>query len=230
MLETFSAVLRPVEDVVTSLLVHLHESGFSWPLAIVALVAIARTLILPLFVLQLRSARRAAAVRPQIAAIQAKYRGRDDPASRQSQQSELLAAHREAGVNPLAGCLPAVLQSPIFLALTLTLESGTAMFGGATLFGTALAATGTGSLVGVLLVAASAGFQLVTMLLGTQRPPTAFLVVIPVVVAVTTVHFPVGVLLYWATSAAWSAAQQGVARVVRRGWVYRTPDARGAGR
>lgn len=217
-LETLHDVLRPVQDAVGRLLVLFHAAGLSWPLAIVALVVLARLLLVPLFVAQQRSALRAATVRPVLAEIRARYRGRTGPASRQAQQTELLAAHREAGVNPLVGCLPALLQSPVFLALTLTLESGTtiATFGGAGLFGAPLSAVPTdvpGALVvGIALVVVSAALQVVTMLLGTQRPPTAVLVVIPVVVAVTTVHFPIGVLLYWATSAGWSTLQQAAAR------------------
>jgi YidC/Oxa1 family membrane protein insertase len=212
--------LRPVEDAVSAILLQFHALGLDWPLAIVALVVLARAVLLPLFVLQVRSARRTTTVRPRLAEIGEKYRGRTDPASRRAHQEELLAAHREAGANPLAGCLPVLLQSPVFLALTLTLESGSALPAAATLLGVPLAAVPTadpGALaIGLLLVAASAVLQAVTMLLADQRPPTLLLVGVPVVVAATTVHFPVGVLLYWATSAAWSAGQQAVARQMWR--------------
>lgn len=214
MLETLHAALKPVEDAVTWFLLTLHEAGLTWPAAIVALVVVARTLLVPLFVLQQRSARHAAALRPKVLAVQERYRGRSDPASRRHLQAELLDLHRDAGVNPLAALWPALVQAPVFLALTLTLEHRS--FGDATLFGVALSSVPTqdASLVAVVLLVLTAGFQVLTSLAAAQRPPVPLLVGVPVLVVVTTAHFPVGVLLYWATSAGWSAGQQLVARGV----------------
>jgi YidC/Oxa1 family membrane protein insertase len=188
-LSSLHALLRPAEDAVAGVLVHLHDLGAPWPLAIVVLVVLARTLLLPLFVAQQRS---------------------------------LAALHREAGVHPLAGCLPGLLQSPVFLALTLTLESGEtlASFGSATLAGAPLAAILTQNpepttvLVAVVLLLSTAALQVVTMRASTTgvATPTALLVAIPVVVVFSAAHFPIGVLLYWATSGAWSAGQQLLAR------------------
>lgn len=208
------AALKPVEDAVAWFLVTLHDAGLTWALAVVALVVVARTLLVPLFVVQQRSAGRSAALRPKVLAVQEKYRGRSDAASRRRLQADLVDLHRDAGVNPLAALWPALVQAPVFLALTLTLEHRS--FGDATLFGVPLSSVPTHdvSLVAVVLLVLTAGFQTLTSLAATQRPPTPLLVGVPVVVVLTTAHFPVGVLLYWATSAAWSAGQQVVARAL----------------
>ncbi|WP_432545052.1 YidC/Oxa1 family membrane protein insertase [Kineococcus sp. SYSU DK002] len=212
--ETLHVWLKPLEDAVAWFLVHLHDAGWSWPLAIVTLVLAARLLLLPLFVVQHRSTLAAAALRPRIAELQDRYRGRTDPASRQRRQRELLDLHRDAGVNPFAALWPGLLQAPVFLALTLALESRP--FPGAHLAGVPLSSvlTRDPSAVGVALLVLTAAFQCATSLASVQRPPTAVLVAVPVVVALTTAHFPVGVLLYWAVSAGWSAGQQLVARAV----------------
>lgn len=227
MLETLHSILRPVEDVVALVLVHLHDLGAPWPLAVVGLVVLARTLLLPLFIAQQRSVRRSAALRPQIRAVQERYRGRSDAASRQAMQQEVMTLHRDAGVNPVGGCLPGLLQSPVFLALTLTLESGDtlASFGSATLAGAPLSGVLTHGgdpltiLVAGVLLLLTAALQVVTMRASTSgvATPTALLVVMPVVLVFSAAHFPIGVLLYWAASGAWSAGQQLIARrVVRR--------------
>lgn len=227
MLETLHSILRPVEDAVTFVLLHLHDLGAPWPLAIVGLVVLARTLLLPLFVAQQRSALRSAALRPQVLAVQERYRGRTDVASRQAMQREVTTLHRDAGVNPLGGCLPGLLQSPVFLALTLTLESGDtlASFGSATLAGAPLAGVLTQdpdpatTVVAVVLLLLTAALQVVTMRASSTgvATPTSLLVAIPVVVVFSAAHFPIGVLIYWAASGAWTAGQQLIARqLVRR--------------
>ena len=50
-------------------------------------------------------------------AIQKKYKGKTDPASREAMSRETMALYREHGTNPFASCLPILLQSPIFFAL-----------------------------------------------------------------------------------------------------------------
>ena len=50
-------------------------------------------------------------------AIQKKYKGKTDPASREAMSRETMALYSEHGTNPFASCLPILLQSPIFFAL-----------------------------------------------------------------------------------------------------------------
>ncbi|WP_432521104.1 membrane protein insertase YidC [Kineococcus sp. SYSU DK006] len=249
LLDLGHAVLAPAEAAVAHVLVLLHglltaagldpAGGAAWSLAVVGLVVLARTLLLPLFVRQQRAAATVAALRPQLLALQRRYGGRTDPAARRELQQRTAELYRGAGTSPLAGCLPGLLQAPVLLALTLTLQAvaaarpvgplsgapleqlGAATLAGAPLSGSLTAAWGADPrtvLVAGLLVAASALLQLLVLRLsaaqqaarGAEPVPgqAAVQVVLPVVVAVSAVHFPVGVLLYWAVSAAWSAAQQ----------------------
>ena len=53
-------------------------------------------------------------LKPELTAINEKYKGKENAMKR---QQETMAIQRKAGVNPMAGCIPAVLQMPIFLAL-----------------------------------------------------------------------------------------------------------------
>ena len=50
-------------------------------------------------------------------AIQKKYKGKTDPASREAMSRETMELYRKHGTNPFASCLPILLQSPIFFAL-----------------------------------------------------------------------------------------------------------------
>ncbi|MFG2056931.1 YidC/Oxa1 family membrane protein insertase [Micromonospora sp. NPDC048930] len=86
--------------------------GAATAVAIVLFTAGVRLLISPLTLAQVRGERRRAALAPEVRDLQRRYA--DDPARL---QSELFALYRRAGANPVAGCLPALLQAPFFLVM-----------------------------------------------------------------------------------------------------------------
>jgi YidC/Oxa1 family membrane protein insertase len=97
-------------------------SGWTWVMSIVGLVVVIRILLIPLFVKQIKAMRNMQLIHPQIKEIQKKYAG-----DRERQSQEMMKLYRETGTNPLASCLPILLQAPIFFALFQTLQ-GIAMY------------------------------------------------------------------------------------------------------
>jgi YidC/Oxa1 family membrane protein insertase len=87
-------------------------SGPAWCLAIVFLVVTIRSLLFPLFMRQIRSQRGVQELQPEIQQLRTQY-GSD----KQGFSQAVMALQKERGVNPLAGCLPALLQAPVFIAL-----------------------------------------------------------------------------------------------------------------
>lgn len=81
-------------------------------LALLLLTIIVRLLILPLSIKQYRSSKQMQALQPEIQKLRDKYR--DDP---KKQQEELMKLFQKHGVNPMAGCLPILIQMPILIAL-----------------------------------------------------------------------------------------------------------------
>jgi len=84
----------------------------NWGVAIICLTVVVRLLVLPINIYSFKSMRAMQAIQPQIQAMREKYK--DD---QQKQQQEMMALMRENKVNPVGGCLPALLQMPIFFAL-----------------------------------------------------------------------------------------------------------------
>lgn len=123
----FDTLLWPIMVAVAWIMVQFHslftwmglgtDSGVSWSLSIVGLVVVIRILLIPLFVKQIKASRGLQIVQPEIQKLQAKYKGKTDPASRQAMQAEMMQIYKEAGTNPFASCLPILAQSPIFFAL-----------------------------------------------------------------------------------------------------------------
>lgn len=98
----------PIENA----LLALTQAAGSAGLAIIIFTVAVRTLMLPLGIQQARSQRAMARLQPQLREIQKRYSG-----DRTKQSQEQMRLYRESGVNPVAGCLPLVLQMPIWFAL-----------------------------------------------------------------------------------------------------------------
>ena len=114
-------LLNPLYNAVSWVLLRFHDfwslifaptSGAAWGLSIVGLVVVLRILLFPLFVKQIKAQRGLQALAPQMQEIKKKYK--DD---RQKQSEETMKLYKETGTNPLASCLPILVQSPFFFAL-----------------------------------------------------------------------------------------------------------------
>ncbi|MCH8614085.1 membrane protein insertase YidC [Arsenicicoccus dermatophilus] len=124
---SFSSLLYPIEVVVAWIMYGFHQmfssmgmdpaGGLTWGLSIVGLVVVIRILITPLFVKQLHASRKMTLIQPELQKIQAKYKGKTDPESRQRMTEETMALYKDSGTNPFSSCMPILLQMPIFFAL-----------------------------------------------------------------------------------------------------------------
>lgn len=121
-----SAMMQPLYWAVSGMVVLFHslwspvfghDSGVSWALAIVCLTLVVRTLMIPLFVKQVNSARAMQLLQPKLRELQKKH-GHDR--NRLAQESQKLYA--EEGINPLASCFPMLLQAPVLLSLFRVLQ------------------------------------------------------------------------------------------------------------
>jgi YidC/Oxa1 family membrane protein insertase len=93
-------------------------NGFGWALAVVFLVFTLRAVLFKPFVSQVRSMRKMQEFAPEIQKLKKKYG--DD---RQKMAEEMQKLQSQHGVNPLGGCLPALLQIPVFIGLFHVLRS-----------------------------------------------------------------------------------------------------------
>lgn len=220
-------ILQPLIDAFEWVLVALHGVIGSWGLAIIALTIVIRTALLPLSVVQYKSMKGMAALGPKIKELQAKHK--DDPQKLMAEQRALMS---ESGVNPAAGCLPILLQAPVFIALFYLLQKDlkfeicglspdlpniseitcneTVPGSGEFWFIPDLTAEATGWVLIVLLVA-YVGSQLLSTLLmpstvqGLQRN---IFYALPFLFVPFIINFPAGLLLYWITTNLYTVVQQ----------------------
>jgi YidC/Oxa1 family membrane protein insertase len=88
-------------------------------IAIILLTLVIKTLLIPLFRAQIVSQRRMQLLQPEIKAIQQKFKGQ-----RQKISEETMRLYRERGINPAAGCLPAVLQLFLLIPIYQVVSQG----------------------------------------------------------------------------------------------------------
>jgi YidC/Oxa1 family membrane protein insertase len=106
-----------VRGVFVRALVFLYDQlagiGFgSWGIAIIAFTIIVKTLTLPLTLKSVFSMKRMQELQPRLQALQKQHKGDKDKL-----MQEQMALYKEHGVNPVAGCLPMLVQMPIWIAL-----------------------------------------------------------------------------------------------------------------
>ena len=240
-------ILDPLYWIVSGVMVSIHTalsplfggaSGVTLTLSIMGLVVLIRTILIPLFVKQIKSQRALTALAPEMKKIQQKYK--DD---RQKQSEELMKLYKTHKTNPMASCFPILAQAPIFFALftvlngigknppqargVLTSEIA-AQMAKAEFFGAPISQTFLGSSNGtVKIVTVFLIFLMSLTTFTTQRQlmvkgmpkldssnnmmlqqQKIMLYLFPVIFAVSGVNFPIGVLIYWSTTNFWTWGQQ----------------------
>jgi YidC/Oxa1 family membrane protein insertase len=108
--DAFSPLITLFEAVMV--FIHNNLTGGSWGLAIVGLTVVIRAVLVPLTFRQLKSMQEMQRLAPQISALKEKYKE-----DKQRQQQELMKFYQENKINPLASCLPLLLQLPVFISL-----------------------------------------------------------------------------------------------------------------
>nr|WP_203596226.1 membrane protein insertase YidC [Actinomadura bangladeshensis] len=113
-------------EIVSQLIVWIHtglstvvpkDSGWAWGGSIILLTVLLRLALVPLFVKQIHASRKMQDLNPKVQALRKKYKN-----DKQRMNQEVMKLYQENGANPLAGCLPLLVQMPIFIGLFQTLK------------------------------------------------------------------------------------------------------------
>jgi YidC/Oxa1 family membrane protein insertase len=184
---------------IVRLLEWLHSFVNNWGLTILLLTVLVRIAMIPLMQTQYRSMAEMQAIQPLIKELQAKYK--EDP---QKQNQEMMKLYQEHGVNPFSGCLPLLLQMPIFLVLWRVFSNYE--FGEGFLWLNDLSLPDQWFILPVLYLATS----LLQLWLSTRANPDMFRqqVIIQFVFAYVFLSFPSGVTMYGVLGNLISVAQQ----------------------
>ena len=104
--------IQALVDFVVHILNAIYGVVGSYGVAIIIVTVLMRIIIFPLTLKQEKSMKKMRELQPELEKIKEKYK--DNPQEYQQKTAEL---YRESGVNPLGGCLPLLIQMPVFVAL-----------------------------------------------------------------------------------------------------------------
>jgi YidC/Oxa1 family membrane protein insertase len=191
----------------------------NYGVAIILLTIITKVLFFPLTLKSMRSMKAMQALQPQVNALRSKYK--NDP---QRLQRETMELYRTARVNPLGGCLPMIVQIPIFyalyVALSVSVEMQNAPFicfgrawdalpgiGGHALWICDLAAHDPTYILPILMGVSMFVQQKMQPVMGDPRQAKMMLFM-PVLFTFMFLNLPSGLVLYWTLSNVLQIAQQ----------------------
>jgi len=186
------------------LLEKVHTFVRNWGLAIIIVTFLIKLVFYKLTAASGRSMAKMRNVAPRIKAIQERYK--DD---REQLGRQMMELYKREKINPLAGCLPILIQIPFFLAFYWVLLESVEMRQ-APFFAwiTDLSVRDPYFILPILMGAAMfAQFKLQPMP-STDPMQAKIFAFMPVIMAVTMAWFPAGLVLYWLTNTLLSIAQQ----------------------
>jgi YidC/Oxa1 family membrane protein insertase len=208
------SLIAPMTRAFGWMLAVIHSFVPNYGLAIILLTILVRLVMTPLTMKQMRSMERMRKIQPKIKEIQEKYA--DD---RQKQSEQMMSLYRQESVNPLGGCLPMVLQLPVFIGLFYALRSSIQLRH-APFFGwiddlsapdLLFVLPGVDFPIRVLPVLMGASMFLQQKLTPMQIDPAQarmMLIMMPGMMTVISYTFPSGLVLYWMMSNVLAIAHQ----------------------
>lgn len=186
------------------LLMFLHGLVGNWGWAIVMLTIIIRLFLFPLTFKGMISMQKLKEVSPKVKELQAKYKG--DP---QRMNAAVMALYKKEGANPLGGCLPLLMQIPVFFAIYRVLLNAVELKGAEwTLWITDLAHMDPTFVLPILMGASMYYQQRITPSNFTDPMQEKIFRFLPLIFTFFFVTFPAGLVLYWLVNNIFSIAQQ----------------------
>ena len=212
----FGSLVSPIEDLLRLVLEALHSvtEAFgleSYGFAIILLTIVIKMLLYPLTVKQINSMKAMQRLAPKLKKLQEKYK--DDPPMLQQKMGAL---YRDAGVNPLAGCLPMLIQMPILMGMYYALYHFR-FDEGKDIFFWLPSLSQPDPLYILPLLSAATTFLM-------QKQTTAevngqmkmMMIFMPLFIGFISLNFPSGLVLYWVT--------MNIVQIGQQWWMYRSGD------
>ncbi len=189
------------------------ETFYGWTgnygVAIIMLTILLQAILFKFTLIQLKSAAQMKKIQPEMKRLQTKYKGNAEMLNR-----ETLALYQKHKVNPLAGCLPMLIQLPIFLALFNALRTSWSLHGAKFVFWiTDLSSKDPYYLLPILMGAVMFFQQRGNIPAGTDPAQAAMFKYMPLIFTLLFMNFPSGLVLYWLTN---SLITYGIQSVVNK--------------
>jgi YidC/Oxa1 family membrane protein insertase len=187
----------------------IHKFIPNWGFAIIVLTILIKILFFPLTYSSTKSMSKMAELQPKVKALRAKYKkAKQDIAQRRQMNEEMMKLYKEHGVNPAGGCLPMLIQIPVFIGffnlLRIAIEMRRSPW---ILWITDLSVKDPYYVTPILMG--------MTQFISQKMTPTSadpsqakMMLIMPVIMTIFFMNFQSGLVLYWLTSNVLQIGQQ----------------------
>ncbi len=186
----------------------------NYGVAIILMTIVIKVLLYPLTVKQVKSMKAMQDLQPKVKKIQEKY-GKKDP---QRMQQEMAALYKEAGVNPVAGCLPLIAQMPLLIGIFYAIRDYTYLNTPSFFWIQNLSEADPTYFLPILSAVTIYIQQKQTMSTGSDANQQAkiMMYMMPLFIGYISLTFPAGLVLYWAMS--------NIMQIIQQWWMYRSDE------
>ena len=190
---------------------YFHRVVPNWGLAIILLTIVIKIIFFPLTYSSTKSMARMAELQPKIKALRSKYKkAKTDIAQRRQMNEEMMKLYKEHGVNPAGGCLPLLIQLPIFWGVYRMLAAAVEFHHAPFVLWIRDLSVKDPYYVTPILMG-------ITQFISQKMTPTSadpsqakMMLMMPVVMTVFFMNFQSGLVLYWLTTNVLQIGQQAI--------------------
>ena len=212
-------VTHPMQQALTFFYMMTQKMGYpSYGVAIILLTVAIKLVLYPLTVKQVKSMKSVQEIQPKVKALQEKYKD-----NKEKLQSEIAALYKAHKVNPLAGCLPLVVQMPILMGIFFAIKEY--QYEGPTKFlwldnlqqGTSITDPSDPYFIIPLLCAVTTFVQQKQTTTEMTQQNKMMLMFMPVFIGYIAITFPAGLGVYWVVS--------NLVQIIQQWFMYRKSTA-----
>ncbi|MEC8050240.1 MAG: membrane protein insertase YidC [Myxococcota bacterium] len=180
-----------------------HDVSQSWGVAIILLTLVVKLILFPVTYKSVVSMRKMQLLKPELDKIKERFAN-----DKEKQQMAQLKLMQEMGVNPLSGCLPMLLQMPVWFALYRALWSAVDLYQQSFLWIPDLTQPESFPILALLVGAVTAIQQKVTPTTGDPAQARMMMIVMPIMLTIFMVALPSGLVFYILVNSLLTIVQQ----------------------
>jgi len=209
-------ILDPISNFLQQILLFFYGLteiiGFpSYGMAIIMLTIVIKMSLYPLTVKQVKSMKSMQELQPKVKELQAKLKGNPEKLNK-----EMAALYKEAGVNPLAGCLPLIVQMPFLIGIFYAIRDFQYVDQTSFLWFTDLAHPDPYYILPVIS-AITTYLQQKQTTTDMSQQNKMMMIFMPLFVGYISLTFPAGLVLYWSVG--------NIIQIAQQWWMYRKKPA-----
>ncbi len=189
----------------------IHRVLPNWGVAIIVLTIIIKIIFFPLTYSSTKSMARMQELQPKIKALRAKYKkSKTDIAQRRQMNEEMMKLYKEHGVNPAGGCLPMLIQLPVFWAIWRLLSVSIELRNSPFMFWIKDLSVKDPYYVTPILMGVTQFISQKMTPSGADPSQARMMLIMPVIMTFFFLGFPSGLVLYWLASNVLQILQQDI--------------------